>query len=60
VHRITEDYDLQIGVTKVTMNEPVEASRFVLAQPATAQLVRVGEDTNEPQPLQPKPAEPKN
>jgi outer membrane lipoprotein-sorting protein len=60
VHRISEDYELQIGVTKVTMNEPVEASRFVLEQPATAQLVRVGEDATEPQPQGPKAPEPKN
>ena len=54
VHRVSEDYELQIGVTKVTMNEPVEASRFVLAQPASAQLVRMGDDANEPRPQEPK------
>jgi outer membrane lipoprotein-sorting protein len=59
VHRISEDYELQIGITKVTMNEPVEASRFLLEQPATAQLVRVGEDATEPQPQEPKAPEPK-
>jgi outer membrane lipoprotein-sorting protein len=65
VHRISEDYELQIGITKVTMNEPVETSRFLLEQPASAQLVRVGEDANEPQapqqqPQAPKTQEPKN
>jgi outer membrane lipoprotein-sorting protein len=65
VHRITEDYQLQIEITKVTMNEPVEASRFVLAQPPNSTLVRVGEESKEPQPLEPKsleskPAEPKS
>jgi len=65
VHRTAEDYELQIGITKVTMNEPVEASRFVLEQPATAQLIRVGEDTDTPQapqqqPQAPKTQEPKN
>ena len=59
VHRITEDYQLQIEITKVTMNEPVEASRFVLAQPPGTTLVRVGEESNEPQPLESKPPEPK-
>src|SRR5579859_6285024 len=42
VHRLIEDYQLQIEITKVTMNEPVEASRFVLAQPPGSTLVRVG------------------
>ncbi len=60
VHRISEDYVLQIGVAKVTMNEPVEASRFVLAQPPSAQLVRVGEDANEQPPQQSKSPEPRN
>jgi hypothetical protein len=59
VHRITEDYQLQIEITKVTMNEPVEATRFVLAQPPGTTLVRVGEESNQPQPLESKPPEPK-
>jgi outer membrane lipoprotein-sorting protein len=50
VRRIREDYELQIGITKLTMNEPVEASRFVLEQPTGAQLVHVGEETGEPKP----------
>jgi outer membrane lipoprotein-sorting protein len=58
VHRITEDYQLQIEITKMTMNEPVEASRFVLAQPTGSTLVRVGEETTQPQPSEPKPQEP--
>jgi outer membrane lipoprotein-sorting protein len=55
VHRLIEDYQLQIEITKVTMNEPVEASRFVLAQPPGSTLVRVGEESQEPQPSAPKP-----
>jgi len=54
VHRIAEDYTLQIGITKVTMNDPVDASRFVLQQPTGSQLVRVGEDSKQPQPPEPK------
>jgi outer membrane lipoprotein-sorting protein len=50
VRRIREDYELQIGITKVTLNEPVEASRFVLDQPQGAELVHVGEETGEPKP----------
>ena len=60
VHRITEDYQLQIEITKVAMNEPVEASRCVLAQPPGSTLVRVGEDTTQMRPLEPKPREPKS
>ena len=57
VHRITEDYQLQIEITKVAMNEPVEASRFVLAQPPGSTMVRVGEES-EPKSLEIKPAGP--
>ena len=69
VHRITEDYQLQIEITKVAMNEPVEASRFVLAQPPGSTLVRVGEESETksqeikpvgPRPLVPKSPEPKS
>jgi outer membrane lipoprotein-sorting protein len=39
------DYDLKIGITKVMFNEPVTADRFVLPQPPSAELVRVGDDS---------------
>jgi outer membrane lipoprotein-sorting protein len=45
-----DDYQLQIGVKKLTVNEPVSADRFVLAQPPGTELVDVGKDTQEPQP----------
>jgi hypothetical protein len=35
---------LQIVIKKLTVNEPVGADRFVLAQPPGAELVRVGEE----------------
>ena len=54
VHRLIEDYQLQIEITKVTTNEPVEATRFVLAQPPGSTLVRVGEES-EPKPTESKP-----
>jgi hypothetical protein len=41
------DYQLQIGITKLTTNEPIPPERFVLRQPAGTRLVRVG---SEPQP----------
>jgi outer membrane lipoprotein-sorting protein len=43
--RPADGYTLAITVTKLTSNETIEASRFVLQQPAGAQLVHVGEDT---------------
>lgn len=41
--RPRSDYQLQIGIIKLTANEPIPAQRFVLQQPAGTQLVRVGE-----------------
>lgn len=43
--RPADGYTLAITVTKLTANETIEASRFVLQQPTGAQLVRVGEQT---------------
>jgi outer membrane lipoprotein-sorting protein len=45
LERPADGYTITITVTKLTANAPVEASRFVLAQPAGTQLVRVGEDS---------------
>lgn len=45
VARPDDGYTLAITVTKLTPNETIEASRFVLPQPAGAQLVRAGEST---------------
>lgn len=44
------DYELQIGINKLTVNEPIAAERFVLQQPPGAELVTVGEEAKEPQP----------
>jgi len=41
------DYKLQIGVTRLTLNEAIPAEGFVLQQPPGTELVNVGE---EPQP----------
>lgn len=43
IERPMDDYTLAISVTTLTPNEPVEASRFVLSQPAGTQVVHVGE-----------------
>jgi outer membrane lipoprotein-sorting protein len=52
VSRPDNDYKLQIGIVKATMNEPISADRFALKQPPGTELVDVG---NEPAP--PKPAD---
>jgi outer membrane lipoprotein-sorting protein len=45
-----DDYQLQLGITKLTVNEPIAAGRFELNQPPGTELVRVGEGTREPGP----------
>jgi outer membrane lipoprotein-sorting protein len=45
-----DDYQLEMQMTKVTLNEEIPSERFKLEQPAGAELVRVGEATeNKPQ-----------
>lgn len=44
------DYGLQIGITRLTLNEPVSSDRFVLQQPPGTELVRVGEESQEKNP----------
>jgi len=41
------DYKLEIQILKLTVNEEISADRFELAQPAGAELVRVGEERRE-------------
>jgi len=45
-----DDYKLDITVKKMTLNEPISAEKFVLAQPPGTELVRVGEDAAKEQP----------
>jgi len=50
IDRPHDDYKLDLQVTKITLNEDIPAERFKLDQPAGAELVRVGESTeNKPQ-----------
>jgi outer membrane lipoprotein-sorting protein len=49
ISRPGEDYKLDIAVKKLTVNEKVEPDRFVLKQPEGAELVRVGDETKNPQ-----------
>jgi hypothetical protein len=48
--RPNDDYELEIGIKKLVVNEPLAADRFVLQQPPGTKLVRAGEDAKEPQP----------
>jgi hypothetical protein len=45
LNRPADGYSFAITVTKLTPNQTIEAPRFVLAQPAGSDLVKVGEDT---------------
>jgi outer membrane lipoprotein-sorting protein len=45
ISRPASDYTLQIGITKLTLNEAISADRFALKQPPGTQLVRVDEET---------------
>jgi hypothetical protein len=50
VARPSDDYQLQITIAKATFNEPIAPDHFILAQPPSTQLIRVGEESKEPQP----------
>ncbi len=45
-----DDYQLQIGIKKLAVNQPVPADSFTLQQPAGTELVDVGKEAKEPQP----------
>lgn len=44
IARPGEGYTLALTITKLTLNQPIPAGRFVLRQPAGSELVRVGPD----------------
>jgi hypothetical protein len=50
IERPHDDYKLDLQVTKVIVNEEIPAERFKLEQPAGAELVRVGDATENKQP----------
>ncbi|MGA8266386.1 MAG: hypothetical protein WB787_01415 [Candidatus Acidiferrales bacterium] len=50
VQRPHDDYELDIQVTKLAVNESIAAERFHLAQPAGAELVEVGKQEKESKP----------
>jgi outer membrane lipoprotein-sorting protein len=45
-----DDYQLEVRITKLTLNEDIAADRFRLEQPPGTELVRVGEDGKEIRP----------
>lgn len=49
ITRPAEGYQLEIRITKMTPNQDIAPDRFEMKQPAGTKLVRVGEDTREPQ-----------
>ena len=53
VARPGDDYQLQITIVKATFNEPIAPDRFILPQPPGAQLIRVGEESEESKESQP-------
>jgi hypothetical protein len=51
IWRPQDDYKLEIKILKLTLNEPISADRFELAQPAGTDLVHVGDDPSGVQPV---------
>ena len=49
VTRPSDDYQLQITIKKLTVNEPIAPDRFSLPQPPGTDLVRVGENAGDDQ-----------
>jgi len=50
-----DDYQLDMQITKITVNEEIPADRFKLEQPAGSELVRVGEAAESKPPTESKP-----
>jgi outer membrane lipoprotein-sorting protein len=49
ISRPGDDYQLQIEIKKLTINEPIAADRFLLKQPAGTKLIRADENAKETQ-----------
>lgn len=50
IERPHDDYQLNLQITKISLNEQIPAERFHLEQPAGAELVQVNENTDDKQP----------
>lgn len=44
ISRPADEYQLEIRITQLTLNQPIPAGRFVLAQPSGTELVQLGEE----------------
>ena len=55
LERPGDDYQLQIGITKIAFNEAIAADRFVLRQPAGTELVNVGDESQGTKPQEQRP-----
>ncbi|HET7105839.1 MAG TPA: hypothetical protein VFI38_03450 [Candidatus Acidoferrum sp.] len=50
LERPREEYHLDLAISKITLNETLEADRFKLEAPPGAEVVRVGENSGEKRP----------
>jgi outer membrane lipoprotein-sorting protein len=50
LERPRDEYRLDLTITRITLNEPLEADRFKLEAPAGAEVVHVGENSEEKRP----------
>jgi outer membrane lipoprotein-sorting protein len=50
IERPHDDYRLDLQITKVTLNEEIPAERFTLQQPAGAEVIHVGDASEDKQP----------
>lgn len=50
IDRTHDEYQLNMSIKKIALNEPLEAERFALAPPAGAEIVHVGDDGKEKTP----------
>jgi outer membrane lipoprotein-sorting protein len=45
ITRPQDDYQLEIHITKLALNQPIAPDKFVLQQPPSSELVHVGEES---------------
>jgi hypothetical protein len=50
IERPRDEYRLDLAISKITLNEPLEADRFKLETPAGAEVVHVAENSEEKRP----------
>jgi outer membrane lipoprotein-sorting protein len=50
IERPRDEYRLDLAIGKIALNEPLDADRFKLEAPAGAEVVHVGENSEEKRP----------